>query len=89
MSAPTKFSKFHPKKNMINFFLRTKKSVHHLQNGRFEDFETELLGIENFFFNEFNLVLHVFEVKFTGYYYAVGIIPNLKIKKTMKSWFFQ
>ena len=34
-----------------------------------------LLGIENFFSNEFNLILHFFGVKFTGDYYAVGIIP--------------
>ena len=34
-----------------------------------------LLEIENFFFNEFKLVLHFFAVKFTGDYYAVGIIP--------------
>ena len=34
-----------------------------------------LLGIENFFSNEFNLVLHFFGVKFTGNYYTVGIIP--------------
>ena len=34
-----------------------------------------LLGIENFFFIKFNLVLQFFGVKFTGNYYVVKIIP--------------
>ena len=33
-----------------------------------------LLGIENFFFIKFNLVLYFFRVKFTGNYYVVAII---------------
>ena len=71
---------FHSKKEtMINFFFTKKKlSVRHLQNDRLVDFETEPetpFGNRKFFVNEFNLVPHFFGVKFTGNYYAVGIIP--------------
>ena len=34
-----------------------------------------LLGIENFFFIKFYLILHFFGVEFTWNYYVVGIIP--------------
>ena len=33
-----------------------------------------LLGIENFFFIKFNLVLQFFGVKFIGNYFVVGLI---------------
>ena len=33
-----------------------------------------VLGIENFFFIKFDLVLQFFRVKFSGNYYVVGII---------------
>ena len=47
------------------------------QNGRFRDFETETetaFGNWKFFFSKFNLLVYFFGVKFTGNYYAVGII---------------
>ena len=54
MSATAKFSKFHPKKTMINFFFKKKKlSVRHLQNDRFGDIETKPetpVGNRKFFF---------------------------------------
>ena len=79
MSATARFGKFHPKKKMINFFFTKKKlSVRHFKNGRFGDFQTEPetpFGDRKFFFDEFNLVLHFFWVKFTGNYYVAGIIP--------------
>ena len=71
---------FTPKKTMINFFF-TKKKNYLSDTSKMVVLAIlrpnlrPLVGIENFFFNEFNLVLHFFGVKFTGNYYVVGIIP--------------
>ena len=79
MSATAKFSKFHSKKTMINFVF-TKKENYLSDTSKMVVLailrpNPTLFGIENFFFNQFNLVLHFFGVKFTVNYYAVGIIP--------------
>ena len=80
MSATAKFGKFHPKKTMINFFFKKKKN-YLSDTSKMVVFAIirpnlrPLYAIENLFFNEFKLVLHFFGVKFTGIYYAVGIIP--------------
>ena len=71
---------FTPKKKWLNFFSRKKK------NFLSDTFKMVVLAIlrpdlrrfleiENFFFNEFNLVLHFFGDEFTWNYYAVRIIP--------------
>ena len=68
------------RKTMINFFFTKKKSYlsdtsKMIVLAILRSNLRPLLGIENFFINEFDLVLHFFGVKFTGNYYAIGIIP--------------
>ena len=82
MSATAKFGKIHPKKKPYFKTLKKKKKKNYLSDTSkmvllaiLRPNLKPLLGIENFFFNEFNLVLHFFGVKFTGNYYAVEIIP--------------
>ena len=93
---------FTPKNTMINFFFTKKKiicptppkwSFWRYWDRTWDPFWESKI----FLFNEFNLVLHFFRVKFTGNYFALEIIidrlqqqssVNFTPKKTMINFLF-
>ena len=70
---------FTPKKTMIDLFFTKKKIVcpapPQWSFWRYWDRTWDPFWESKIFSNEFTVVLHFFGVKFTGNYYAVGIIP--------------